>query len=139
MQTRKKPGHFPGMIVRFADGDTAIVLIKTGWGVWLEKHTRILGVDSWELGSEHDAKAQDVRRECDRLWSWTPCTVIMSARGLDKYGRFRARIDVDGHDLAQMLVEKGLAWFRKGKKASPVPPGASQDAPGSTITEPMVC
>lgn len=116
---------FEGWIVRAADGDTVIVLLKVRWGIWVERHCRILGIDSWELGGPHDDLAHKARLAIDHRFKMTPCIIQVSARGLDKYGRIRARIAVDGLDLATELCKMGVAWLREGKNALPTMPGAS--------------
>jgi endonuclease YncB( thermonuclease family) len=132
-------GAYDGHIVRAADGDTLIVLIKIGWGVYVEKHCRILGIDSWELAGPHEAKARQVQQRINSMWQMKPCRVFLSNRGLDKYGRFRARVAVDGRDVAKILVDLGLAWYRKGKIAEETMPGTPLEASPRAELEAQPC
>lgn len=137
VQLKHAPNLLDGRIVRWADGDTAIVLLRLGWGVWVEKYLRIEGIDSWELDGHDAARAQEVRATLDTLYGWRECKALLSLDGLDCYGRWVGTLYIDGKDIRDEITERGLAWWRAGRQPARGPHNAKlaakqSSAPGAT-------
>jgi hypothetical protein len=103
--------RFPARIVRFADGDTVIVLIELGWGSWVEKYVRLVNLDSWELDSSDIDKARECRLRLDDRWGWQPAVFVPSTKGFDRWGRVRGSVLIEGGDLAAWIVSHGYGWW----------------------------
>ena len=119
-------------IIRFADGDTCIVMVCVGFGIWVEKYLRLEGIESWELNSSEDARALTTAQTLSNLYQWTPCIVFASPRGRDMYGRLRGRITTEDGDLAARIVDMKLAWFVNSKNHGADPQKSHEVTPGST-------
>lgn len=111
MRTHLPRGTHEARIMRFADGDTVVCLVRCDFGVWVEKYVRLEGIESWELGGADDAKAVAAREELNRLLRGVDCLVHRSQRGHDLYGRIRGRITVGEADLAGEIVRLKLGWY----------------------------
>jgi endonuclease YncB( thermonuclease family) len=102
-------------MLRFRDGDTAEILIELDFGVWLEMPVRLIGLESWELNSADRARAQLAAKNLTAAFSGRTMTLTPATLGLDKYGRIRARLTVEGRDLATEIVKMGEGWYSKRK------------------------
>jgi endonuclease YncB( thermonuclease family) len=108
-------GARPCRMIRFRDGDTAEILIELDFGVWLEMPVRLIGLESWELNSADRARAQLAAQNLTAAFSGRTMTLTPATLGLDKYGRIRARLTVEGRDLAMEIVKMGEGWYSKRK------------------------
>lgn len=125
MKIKARETALQGYIVRFADADTVIVLIKLAWGVWLEKHVRLTGIESWELDSSDYQLARDAVARLNTIFEMTPCILTPSNSSLDKYGRIRARVDSSHGDLADFIVRSGYGWYVDRKNRATLPQDAT--------------
>lgn len=131
-QIRKRQQVVEGLFLRAMDGDTILVLLDLGYGVHIEKRIRLACVESWELGTEHDAKAKEAASWIERFCSGHRLTIHPCQGGPDKYGRLRARVLRGETDLAEALISSGRAW-----RVPPSHTHARPDirAPNTTETE----
>lgn len=96
------------------DGDTMIVLIDLGFGVYKTEKIRLAFIDAPELrGEEHDdgILSRDFLRErmqnaIDNKQLIT-ITTLKDRKG--KYGRYLGEIFIDGVSINKELVQLGLA------------------------------
>ena len=94
--------HYPARVVRWIDGDTAVLDIDLGFGVWLHnRHARIVGVDCPERNEPGGAEATQFSRQL------CPESVCIQSRGLDYYKRDLVIMTCDGMDLTRELIEHG--------------------------------
>ena len=64
------PNTHAARILRFADGDTAVLLIE-GLGNWSEKYVRLIGIESYKLDGPDRSKAQAIRLRVEPSFSKT--------------------------------------------------------------------
>lgn len=103
---------FEGIIERFCDGDTVIVIVNiAGSDIWQRKRVRIVGIESWELDTDDHEKAVRCRDELTAKFRGMFCRVITANNSLDKYGRLVAEIYFDDEDkLTHYLIGAQYAW-----------------------------
>lgn len=108
-------------VLRVVDGDTIRVrLLETAPEILRVNLVRLRGCDAPEL---HDQRPE-LRAKAQAARSWIAGRVhvgdALTLEDLqrDKYGRFLATVRVDGQDLAQGLIEAGLAKSYDGGRRS---------------------
>ena len=111
MLTSQPPGTHTARILRFADADTVVVLVKLNLGVHVEKYLRLSGIESHELNGPQRGQALLIRDELNKALGGRDCLVHLLSNGHDRYGRQRGRVTVGELDLAAWLVSKGWAWL----------------------------
>lgn len=88
-------------VVRVIDGDTVVLDIDLGFGVWVRRHScRLLNVHAPELFSGNDRAAGQAFKEAfEKLVSAEGHVLIESTKD-DKYGRYLVQIwTADGTDV----------------------------------------
>ncbi len=115
--------HYNALVRRVVDGDTIILDVDLGFGVWVhEQSFRLLGINAREHSMAGGVEATS--HLMGILPAGTP--VRVSSVKNDKYGgRFDARIELaGGHDLASELITTGWAapWAGTGEKPLPAWP-----------------
>ena len=128
MRTSTPANTHQAEFLRAMDGDTIAVCVHLPFGVHLEIRVRLLDLDSWELNSEHRAKALECAARVNAMLRGVPLVVHVTGGGRDRYGRWRAIVYCPDGPLADKLLAAGIAWKRQGKTASPVPPSAPTKA-----------
>ncbi len=89
-----------GRVVTVHDGDTVTVATATG-----RIKVRLVGIDSPELGQKWASQARDFTASLV-----LNKTVVVETTGSDQYGRLLGDIRVDGVDVNEAIVRKGMAW-----------------------------
>lgn len=89
------------------------VIVDLGLGTWRETAVRLVGIESHELDGPQGARARMIAEEVTERYQMRRCVVWPARRGLDCYGRLRARVIVCEKDLGETLVADGLAWVVK--------------------------
>lgn len=110
MKIHRDPELRRAVFWRARDGDTVVVLLHIGLDVWRETAIRLVGIESWELGSENDERANNAAMIQNAAHTLKLCYVRASRRGLDRYGRLRGDVIIDGRSLAEINVNVGIAW-----------------------------
>lgn len=111
------PGHVTGIV----DGDTL--------DVRLELHTRVRLVDCWAPETRTTNQAEKVRgqaaaKHLTQLAAGKPATVTVPIQpgsgvgDLFSFGRLLARVQVDGTDLSQAMIDAGHATETKQKPST---------------------
>lgn len=116
------PGPIPAEVIDVIDGDTLSVRALIWLGQIVETHVRVDGIDTPEKRgrcTEETEKAEAARALTRRLLGDGRARLLDVQA--DKYGgRVRARVLTSGGaDLAQALVEAGLARPYRGEKRQP--------------------
>jgi len=76
---------------------------------------RLLDINAYETRGEHKALGKLATEEVEKLFSMggeVVVTTVKTRKGSDqrgKYGRYLARIEINGIDIGQHLLERGLA------------------------------
>lgn len=95
------------------DGDT----LRDG-----EERYRVLNIDAPERGARAECADERALAEAARAyvveWLSQARRVEASPAGRDRYGRVLARIEIDGVDLGERLMARGLAQPWRGRKAN---------------------
>lgn len=118
MRAHNGQDRYSGRIVRFADGDTVIVIIELGWGAWREFYVRLVNLDSWELDDDGRDSAIAARDLLDKEFSWKLCVLVPHTKGFDRYGRIRGTVLIPTGDLAKWIVDHQLGWWH-GEESLP--------------------
>lgn len=103
--------NYNAKVERVVDGDTIVLNIDLGFTVHWRSSCRLWGINSPELNSkDKDERIRALEAKqylIDRLKVGS--NIIINSRKLDKYGRPIVQIIIDGIDLNNEIVEKGLA------------------------------
>jgi len=112
-------GPIKGNVLKVLDGDTLEVRMDVWLNQQIETKLRIIGIDTPEIKGKcpfEREKAQEAKKEIIRLINDNFVTIYNI-----RYGKYAGRViaDVktaDGINLANYMLEKGLARSYKGKK-----------------------
>jgi micrococcal nuclease len=103
---------YQGKILRVLDGDTFEVLIELGFKVVQKFHVRLDGIDTPEKNTPEGKQAKEyVQKLIENK------DVVLTDEGAEKYGRARAKIEIEGKDLTTFLIENNIGKeYHGGKK-----------------------
>lgn len=98
--------EYRAAVKRVIDGDSYVMVVDLGWHVAIEGHIRLLGVNCPEVGAEGAREATtfvtDLFAAADQI------TVTTVRRDPSRsFARYLARVDVDGADLAALIIDAG--------------------------------
>lgn len=106
-------------IVKVRDGDTFVINVKNIPDVFGEEiAVRIRGIDTPELNDERDEIQKisiQAKEELERLL-YSGEKVVLYDLGRDKYFRLLASVKVGDIDIAEYMIERGLAKKYDGGK-----------------------
>ena len=89
---------------RVVDGDTLLVWVDCGFGMWTRRRLRLRGIDADELSRAAGQRARDFVRE---QMAAVPFVVITTSR-VDKYGRYLADVFYEaGASDPELVARKG--------------------------------
>ena len=91
-------------IERVVDGDTLLVQVDLGFGVWTRQYLRLRGIDCPEIDT---AKGRQAKRFVESELSRVPYVVISSSRS-DKYDRYLADVFYETKKSEQFLNNRLL-------------------------------
>ena len=107
-------------VVSAYDGDTVTVEYMQD-GKRVKESIRVRNIDTPELGwrakcERENYVAVKARSEARRFLAIGEDVELVDVISRDRYGRLRARVEVDGRDLGEHLIAEGLArrWVEKG-------------------------
>ena len=113
---------YKAQLDRVVDGDTVDAMIDLGFGVWVKKRIRFMGVDTWESRTRNKAeKKRGLRAKAytkDMLEADKGLFTVKS-HGVGKYGRVLGELFIKGHknSLNDLLKIQGHAYeYHGGKK-----------------------
>ena len=94
-----------GKVVGVSDGDTITVLDEQK----RQHKVRLEGIDAPESSQDFGQRA---KQSLSDLVFGKTVTVISSKK--DKYGRTLGKVTLDGKDINQEQIDRGMAWFYRG-------------------------
>ncbi len=98
--------RYAAAVARVIDGDSIVCRIDLGFHVHIETPVRLLGWSCPELreplGLEAKAEAEAILRAAIRI-------IVETEKDSQTFGRWLARIWVDGVELGAILADRGLA------------------------------
>lgn len=98
--------EYRATVERVIDGDSYVLVVQLGWHVAITGQVRLIGVDCPESGTEAGAAATAF--VTDLLAKAQQITVTTVRREPSRsFARYLARVDVDGADLADLLIATG--------------------------------
>jgi len=104
-----------GIIIKFADGDTVKVILQCNHcGTYRAVYVRLLGIDSYEVKSEHKGRALEIAARYTAKYKGTEVTIIAQRATSDKYARIIGEIYIDKEPLTRLLVKNRDAWYSGG-------------------------
>jgi len=103
--------EYKAIITYVYDGDTLTADVDLGFKMWAKKiKLRLLGVDTPEIRTKDPAEKEAAYKARDRVRELCmDKEVTMTSAGKGKYGRWLATVNVDGLDLAELLIAESLA------------------------------
>lgn len=113
------PGPVPAEYIRAYDGDTVTVEAAVWPSVAVETSVRVEGVDTAEIRADCPAekrRAIEARDFVRELLSGADRIVLRDVREGKFAGRVVAKLIVDGRDLADVLIERGMGRVYDGGK-----------------------
>lgn len=113
--SNKFPLTYQARVVRMRDGDTAQIVMDIGFGVHIERGFRLMDIESWELASEHRARAEQAAQALTELWRGADVVAHLSTRGFDCYGRLRGHLMLGEVSMSSEIVRLGHAWYERSR------------------------
>lgn len=113
------PFTYKASVVRVIDGDTLVLDIDVGFG-FLHKNVtcRVLGINTPEMKGAEKELGKQVKQEVEKILPIGSLVTIQSVK-LDHFGRSLIVLQGEFGDLAEYLIEKGLAVKWDGTGARP--------------------
>ena len=103
-----QPQTITGKVVGVSDGDTITVLD----GQKRQHKVRLNGIDAPESSQDFGSRAK--QSLSDLVFGKT---VTITSRKKDKYGRTLGTVTLDGKDINQEQINRGMAWFYRAYQA----------------------
>ena len=107
---------------RVVDGDTIDAMIDLGFGVWVKKRIRFMGVDTWECrtrNKEEKKKGLLAKAFTTDMLEADNGLFTLKSYGVGKYGRVLGKLFIKDHkdSLNDLLKIHGHAYeYHGGKK-----------------------
>jgi endonuclease YncB( thermonuclease family) len=95
-------------VVGVSDGDTITVLDASN----KQHKIRLIGIDEPESNQDYGSRAK--QSLSDLVFGKT---VTVESLKKDKYGRVLGRVAIDGKDVGQEQINRGVAWFYRAYEA----------------------
>ena len=95
------------------DGDTIDVIIDVGFKIKVEQRLRLNRIDAPEIRGKEKEKGLKTKEYLMLKFRLPGPIIIIETQKTGKYGRYLAEIWLDGKNLNDELVEKGLAEYRE--------------------------
>lgn len=97
-------------VLRVIDGDTIVVDIDLGFGIWKRKQRlRILGVDCPEMTGATREAGKTAKAFTEMMLDGQDVTVKTYVHDTDSFGRVLADVEVDGVDMGTELLRSNHA------------------------------
>jgi endonuclease YncB( thermonuclease family) len=103
-----QPQTITGKVVAIADGDTLTVLDASN----KQHKIRLEGIDAPESKQDYGSRAK--QSLSDLVFGKT---VTVTSRKKDKYGRTLGTVTLDGKNINQEQINRGMAWFYRAYQA----------------------
>lgn len=101
---------YKAKIVNWVDADTVDLEVDLGFRMKFTERFRLHGINAWEVRGEERAKGLIAEQFCvDKAPIGTLITVQTIRDKKGKYGRYLAKLTVNGEDIGAELVKHGHA------------------------------
>lgn len=105
--------HYSATVTHVVDGDTVDAIVKLGFGVSILARLRILDLDTPEIyhpsqPGERAAGQAATTLACKLLLNRPVTIYTIKSDQKGKYGRYLARIEIDGQDYATIMKKAGF-------------------------------
>lgn len=104
---------YPATVLIVKDGDTIECKIELGLGIYKVESIRLNGIDAPEMST---AEGKAVKKELEQLLQDKQVVISTSNDKREKYGRLLGEVIVNGINVNQLLIKKGLVKAYSGGK-----------------------
>ncbi|MEU7004531.1 thermonuclease family protein [Nonomuraea sp. NPDC046570] len=122
---------YSAIVERVVDGDTFVLMVDVGFGVYTSQRVRLVGVYAPELGTPRGEAAAEFAGAW--LAKHGPKLLVRTLKDRkERYGRYLARVEsaATGEDLGETLIAAGHASTLPGQAS-----GSSRDvSPGGAAS-----
>lgn len=102
--------HYRAELERVIDGDTVVLDIDLGLGIWArDQKVRLYGINAPEKRGKTKAAGQHAEKALDMLLNMQPIIVRTIKDRTGKYGRWLGILMVDGANINRIMVEDSFA------------------------------
>ena len=100
--------EYKAVVERVVDGDTIIAILDLGFKTYRRERIRFEGIDAPPINTQGGKIAKEV---LEKIFRDSKYEIIIKTKKdkQGKYGRYLGRVFVNGIDLNQLLISKGLA------------------------------
>lgn len=103
--TKSTARQYPGTILRWVDGDTAVLLIDLGFYIALTGRFRVLGVDTPEMKTGAPGEAAKAFSEAFAPAGTEVEATTHKPAPHDSFGRWLVDVSIDGRQLSGELID----------------------------------
>jgi len=112
----KQEFTYNAKVERVIDGDTVVVNIDLGFGIFTKQTIRLYGIDTPELRSVDSVERSKATEAKDFLQGLIENhEVVIKTTSKDKYGRYLGVIEVNSIEVNQLMLDRNLATVYFGK------------------------
>jgi len=103
--------RYNAKVVRWVDGDTIVLDVDLGFGIWVHKeHIRLARIDTPEMRGAEKIEGRKVKLAMETKIPVGTMIVIETAKdGKGKYGRYVAEIFYNGQNISDYLLANNMA------------------------------
>lgn len=98
--------EYRATVERVIDGDSYLMAVQLGWHVAITGQIRLIGVDCPETGTDDGTAATAFVTDLFAKARLVTVTTIRRDPSRS-FARYLARVDVDGADLANLIIDAG--------------------------------
>lgn len=98
---------YQAKVINIVDGDTLDLLVYIAIDLVYTRRCRLLGLNCPEVHGETKEKGLDAKEYTEERL--IDKDVIIHVKGADAFGRWLTKIELDGKDFNQELIDKGFA------------------------------
>lgn len=105
--------EYKAKLLRIVDGDTVDLAVDAGFDIWFNARFRLYGINAAEIRTKNlEEKARGLAAKdwlADKLKDKEIVIQTYKEDKQEKYGRYLAKIFVDGVNLNDLMVQEGFA------------------------------
>lgn len=99
--------EYKAKVISIHDADTATFLVDLGFNTKIELNMRLYGINAPELSTQAGKDARDYLKSILPIGADVVINTYKDRK--EKYGRYLAKVNYNGADLAELLIAKGHA------------------------------
>lgn len=112
----KQEFTYNAKVERVIDGDTIIVNIDLGFGIFTKQNIRLYGINTPELHSSDVFEKTKANEAKDFLQGLIENhDIVIKTSSKDKYGRYLGIVEVNSIEVNQLMLDRNLAVVYFGK------------------------